>query len=89
MSEELERLLKEALTRRKAVLVNPTDSEIRTTAENLREQGSLICTVCRQPIMTPDYRAERISLGEQVEAVVHLHPDCAENWTPKDPEPTL
>lgn len=85
MSEELERLLKEALTRRKAVLVNPTDLEIRETAERLRQQGNLICTVCRTPIVAPEYRAERISLGDQVEAVVHLHPECGQTWAPEPP----
>lgn len=85
MSEELERLLKEALTRRKAVLVNPTDSEIRETAEHLRQKGSLICTICRHPIEVPEYRAERISLGEQVEAVVHLHTECGQAWAPESP----
>lgn len=85
MSEELERLLKEALTRRKAVLVNPTDTEIRETAERLREQGNLICTVCRSPIEVPDYTAERITLGGQVEAVVHLHPECGQTRAPESP----
>jgi hypothetical protein len=76
VSERLERMLAEALKDRRPVLVNPTEDDIRRKAEELREEGRLICTACRKPIQDEDFRTRRVSFGPRLEAIAHLHPDC-------------
>lgn len=80
-SERLERMLAEALQAKRPVLVNPTEEELRRTAEQLRSSGNLTCTACRSPITEEIYFTRRISLGKGLEALAHLHPACAETFT--------
>jgi hypothetical protein len=76
MTEQMRRLLAEAVASDRPVLVNPTDEEIRAAAEALRQQGRLICTNCRRPILESEFRSQRLQLGPQVQAVAHTHLCC-------------
>ncbi len=76
MNERLGRILAQAIQTGRPVLVNPTEEEIRAAAENLRTEGKLICTVCREPIHEETFRTQRLSFGSQMDAVAHLHAAC-------------
>jgi len=80
MTEHMERVLMEALQAKRPVLVNPTDDEIHTAAEDLRKQRKLICTACRKVIDEPEFESQRITFSPRLQAVAHLHVDCAENF---------
>ncbi len=80
MSEQMERILTEALQSKRPVLVNPTEDEIRRAAEGLRLEGRLICTACRKPIREEDFHSERISFGPRLQAIVHLHETCRRSF---------
>ncbi|HEY8347327.1 MAG TPA: hypothetical protein VIL07_08640 [Symbiobacteriaceae bacterium] len=76
MSERLQRLLAEAIQNGRPMLLNPTEDEIRRKAEELRQEGKLICTSCKKPIREPDFRTRRIAFGPRLEGIAHLHPGC-------------
>jgi len=76
VSEQLERILTEAIQTRRPVLVNPSEEEIRRAAEDLRRSGRLICTACRKPIGSEAFVSRRIAFGPRLEAVAHLHAEC-------------
>lgn len=78
MSERLQRLLAEAITSDRPVLVNPSEDELRTAAERLRQEGRLICTACRKPI-TGEFQTKRIEFSPRLQAVAHLHPSCEDD----------
>lgn len=80
MSNRIERMLAEAIQTKRPVLVNPTEDEIRRKAEELRLEGKLYCTHCRKPIHEEDFRTRRISFGPRLEAVAHLHVECAQEF---------
>jgi hypothetical protein len=75
----MERLLAEAIQSRRPVLVNPTDEQIRAAAEDLRQAGRLICTVCREPITGERFATRRISCGPRLEALAHVHLECGKD----------
>jgi hypothetical protein len=77
MSDEMKRLLSEALQSQR-VLVNPTEDELRHKAEELREKGELKCTACRKPIYDELFETRRVTFGPRIEAIAHLHMGCAE-----------
>jgi hypothetical protein len=76
VTERMERMLAEAIQANRPVLVNPTEDEIHSKAEELRLEGKLICTACRKPIHEEDFRTRRITFGPRLEAVAHLHVAC-------------
>ena len=76
MSEQLERILAEAIETKRPVLINPTEDEIRRAAEELQRSGKLICTACRKPIGPEGFVSRRIAFGPRLEAVAHLHAEC-------------
>lgn len=76
MSEQMERMLAEAIRDKRPVLINPTEDEIRRKAEELRLEGRLICTSCRKPIFEESFRTRRITFGPRLEALAHLHEAC-------------
>lgn len=76
MSEQMERILAEAIQSKRPVLVNPTEDQIRLAAEELRRDGRLICTACRKPIREESFRSQRISFSSRLQAVAHLHEAC-------------
>lgn len=76
VTERMKEILAEAIQTRRPVLINPTEDEIRLKAEELREQGRLICTNCRRPIHDEDFRTRRIAFGPRLEAIAHLHLGC-------------
>lgn len=76
MSEEMERLLADALQADRPVLVDPSEDELRAAAERLRREGRLTCKRCGKPIEEEGFVTHRISFGPRLQVVVHLHPGC-------------
>lgn len=76
VTERLERMLAEAIRSNRPMLVNPTEDELRRKAEELRQEGKLICTSCRKPITEGEFRTRRIAFGPRLEGVAHLHVAC-------------
>lgn len=76
MAEWVERMLAEAIQTKRPVLVNPTEDELRRKAEELQQEGRLICTACRKPIQEPEFRTRRVAFGPRLEVVAHLHQAC-------------
>jgi hypothetical protein len=74
-------MLAEAMQAKRPVLVNPTEDQLRQTAEELRCTGKLTCTACRKPITEETYLTRRITLGKGLEAVAHLHELCEAGFT--------
>lgn len=82
MSEEMERLLVNAIEAERPVLIDPTEDELRAAAERLRMEGKLYCTRCRKPIQDSKFITRRISFGPRLQAVVNLHPECDDQNAP-------
>lgn len=68
----------EALQAKRPVLVNPTDDEIHAAAEELQQQGKLICTACRTAISETVFESQRVTFSPRLQAVAHLHIGCAD-----------
>jgi hypothetical protein len=81
VTERMERILVEALQGPRPVLVNPTEDDLRKKAEELRHAGKLTCTYCRKPVHDPAFVTQRLQFGPRLQAVAHLHPDCAGPFT--------
>lgn len=86
MTDDMERLLAEAIRTDRPVLIDPTEDEIHAAAERLRQEGRLTCTRCRKGIQDPDFVTRRISFGPRLQAVVHLHPGCDTPLKPPSPD---
>jgi len=83
VTDDMERVLMEALQAKRPVLINPTDDEIHAAADGLRLQGKLICTACRQTINEIEFESERVSFSPKLQAVAHLHTECAGGFRTK------
>jgi len=76
LSDEMERLLADALRSDRPVLIDPSEDELRAAAERLRQEGKLTCTRCRKAILEEGFITRRINFGPRLQVVVHLHPGC-------------
>ncbi|MBP2016820.1 hypothetical protein J2Z79_000193 [Symbiobacterium terraclitae] len=76
MSDEMERLLADALKADRPVLVDPSEDELRAAAERLRREGRLTCKRCGKPIEEEGFVTHRVNFGPRLQVVVHLHAGC-------------